>query len=63
MEHLWDLLESKVWQHNVTLKEVSKCVKMSEWKNISSNETRKLILSKPKQLTYVFKHKDYPTKN
>ena len=35
---------------------------MTEWKNISSNETRRIVQSMPKQLTGVLKHKGYLTK-
>ena len=58
-QHLWDLLEHKIWQYNITSKENLKKVIMIKLNNISSNETR-LVQSMPKRLTEVFKHKDSP---
>lgn len=61
IEHLWDLLERRIRQHNITSKETLKNVMIEEWAKISSDETKKLVHSMPKRLREVIKRKGYPT--
>ncbi|GFT74326.1 uncharacterized protein TNCV_538891 [Trichonephila clavipes] len=60
IEHLWYLLERKINQHRITLKEMLKRVIVTEWDTISSEETSKLVQSLPKRLTEVLRRNGYP---
>ncbi|GFY09838.1 transposable element Tcb1 transposase [Trichonephila clavipes] len=57
IEHLWDLLESKIRQHNISSKDMLKSVLKDEWENISTEETIKLVNSKPKRLQEVLERR------
>lgn len=61
IELLWDLLERKIRQHHITSKEMLKNVISEEWGKISTEETKKLVLSMPKRLSEVLYRKGYPT--
>ena len=54
--HLWELLERKTQEHNITLKGMMESVIMTEWNTILSYETRRLVQSMPKRLTEILKH-------
>ncbi|GFW09719.1 histone-lysine N-methyltransferase SETMAR [Trichonephila clavipes] len=43
VEHLWDLLERKVRQHNISSKDMLKSVLKNEWEKLSAKETTKLV--------------------
>ncbi|GFU13198.1 transposable element Tcb1 transposase [Trichonephila clavipes] len=61
IEHLWDLLERKIRQHNISSKDMLKSVLKDEWKKISSEEITKLVNSMLKRLQEAFKRRGYPT--
>ncbi|GFT65200.1 transposable element Tcb1 transposase [Trichonephila clavipes] len=61
IEHLWDLLERKIRQHNITSKDMLKSVRKDEREKISAEETTKLVNSMPKRLQEVLERRDYPT--
>lgn len=61
IEHLWDLLERKIRQHNITSKTMLKDVITEEWGKITSEETSKLVKSMPKRLAEVIRRRGYPT--
>ncbi|GFS51111.1 transposable element Tcb2 transposase [Trichonephila clavipes] len=60
IEHLWDLLETKIRQHNISSKDMLKSVLKDEWEKISSEEKTKLN-SMPKRLQKVLEKQGYPT--
>ncbi|GFT09579.1 integrase catalytic domain-containing protein [Trichonephila clavipes] len=41
-EHLWDLLERRIGQHNISSKDVLKSVLQDEWEEIRAEETTRL---------------------
>ncbi|GFY23509.1 hypothetical protein TNCV_3942011 [Trichonephila clavipes] len=53
VEHLWDLLERKIRQHNISSKDILKSVLKDEWEKISAEETTKLVNSMSKRLQEV----------
>ncbi|GFU97388.1 transposable element Tcb1 transposase [Trichonephila clavipes] len=59
IEHLWDLLEGKIRQHNISSKDMLKSVLKDEWEKISAEETTKLVNSMSKRLQEVLE--SYPT--
>ncbi|GFS91304.1 transposable element Tcb2 transposase [Trichonephila clavipes] len=61
IEHLWDLLEPKICQHNIFSKGMLKSVLKDEWEKISTEETTKLVSSMPKRLQEVLERWGYPT--
>lgn len=61
IEHLWDLLERRIRQYDITSKDMLKNVLQEEWNKISVEETSKLVSSMPKRLKEVIKRKGYPT--
>ncbi|GFS99637.1 transposable element Tcb1 transposase [Trichonephila clavipes] len=61
VEHLWDLLECKIRQHNISSKDMLKSVLKDEWEKISAEETTKLNNSMPKRLQEVLERRGYPT--
>ncbi|GFV30614.1 hypothetical protein TNCV_3580461 [Trichonephila clavipes] len=61
IDHLWDLLECKIRQHNISSKDMLKSVLKDEWEKISAEEATKLVHSMPKQLQEIFERRDYPT--
>ncbi|GFT70904.1 transposable element Tcb1 transposase [Trichonephila clavipes] len=61
-EHLWDLLERWIRQHNVSNKDMLKSVLEDEWEKISAEETTRLNNSTLKRLHEVLKIRGYPTR-
>ncbi|GFT29211.1 transposable element Tcb1 transposase [Trichonephila clavipes] len=53
IEHLWDLLECKIRQHNISSKDMLKSVLKDEWEKISAEETTKLVNSMLKRFQEV----------
>ncbi|GFV02357.1 transposable element Tcb1 transposase [Trichonephila clavipes] len=53
IEHLWDLLERKIRQHNISSKDILKSVLKDEWEKISAEETTNLVDLMPKRLQEV----------
>ncbi|GFT45906.1 transposable element Tcb2 transposase [Trichonephila clavipes] len=62
IEHLWDLREPKIRQHNISSKDMLKSVLKDEWEEISAEETTKLVSSMPKRLQKVLERRGYPTR-
>ncbi|GIZ01373.1 hypothetical protein CEXT_19311 [Caerostris extrusa] len=52
------LIGAKIRQPKITAKEMLKRVIITEWNNISSEETSKLVHSMPKRLTEVLRHNE-----
>ncbi|GFV53416.1 transposable element Tcb1 transposase [Trichonephila clavipes] len=52
---LLDLLELRICQHNVSVKNMLKSVLKDQWEKISSEETTRFVSSMPKRLQEVLK--------
>ena len=62
IEHLWDHLEKRLRCHHISNKNQLKDLLLSEWLQISSEYTKKLVYSMPNRLNEVIRLKGYPTK-
>ncbi|GFW37893.1 hypothetical protein TNCV_4630951 [Trichonephila clavipes] len=51
-EHLWDLLERRIRQHNVSSKDMLKSVLKDQWEKISAEKTPKISPPKPCKLPW-----------
>ena len=60
IEHLWDQLEKRC--HHISNKNQLKDLLLSEWLQISSEYTKKLVYSMPNRLNEVIRLKGYPSK-
>ena len=61
IEHLWILLERKLRKHSITSREMLRSIFQTEWSNISTIETARLVESMPRRLQEVIKRRGYPT--
>ncbi|GFX69375.1 transposable element Tcb2 transposase [Trichonephila clavipes] len=57
IEHLWDLLERKIRQHNICSKNMLKIVLKDQWEKVSIEETTKLVNLMPKRLQEVLERR------
>lgn len=62
IEHLWEVLEKKVRQHEIRSKTQLKTVLLEEWGKIGPETTKNLVNSMKKRLKAVLDKKGYPTK-
>ncbi|GFX97009.1 transposon Ty3-I Gag-Pol polyprotein [Trichonephila clavipes] len=60
-QHLWDLLERKIRQHNISSNDMLKIVLKDQWEKISAEETTKLVNSMPKRLQEAPERRGYLT--
>ncbi|GBO23410.1 hypothetical protein AVEN_102768-1 [Araneus ventricosus] len=61
IEHLWNFLEREILQQDITSKDMLKRGIITEWNNVSSEETSKLVQFMPKRMTEVLRREGYPT--
>ena len=62
IEHLWEVLERRVREHEVRSEAHLKVLLLAEWNEIGPKVTRTLVTSMPRRLKAVIKMKGYPTK-
>ena len=62
IEHLWQLLDTKIRKRDITSKSSLKTALQEEWALLSAEETRKLVESMPRRLLAVIQAKGNPTK-
>ncbi|CAK9827588.1 Transposable element Tcb1 transposase [Anthophora retusa] len=62
IEHLWDYLEKKLHNHNISSKESLKIALLEEWNKINPAVTSNLVNSMPRRLEAIIKSKGNPTK-
>ncbi|GFX03292.1 transposable element Tc1 transposase [Trichonephila clavipes] len=61
IEHLWNLLERKNRQLNISGTDMLKSILKDDWEKIIAEETTKLVNSLPKRLQEVLERRGYPT--
>ena len=62
IEHLWEHLDHKIWQRQISSKDVLKAVIYDEWNKITPKITKKLVTSMSNRLSAVMKAKGKQTK-
>lgn len=62
IEHLWELLERRIRQYDITSKPILKQKLLEEWENITAADTSKLVHSMHRRLQEVISHKGGPTR-
>ncbi|VVC36816.1 Ribonuclease H-like domain [Cinara cedri] len=62
IENLWDYLDRKIRDYNISSKETLKKTLEEEWNKITAETTRHLVYSMSKRLEAIIRFKGYPTK-
>ncbi|GBN25653.1 Transposable element Tcb1 transposase [Araneus ventricosus] len=62
IEHLWNNIQQRLHESNITSKNILKEKLIEAWRNIDPNAYKKLVNSMPSRLKEVIKNKGRPTK-
>ncbi|GBN72726.1 hypothetical protein AVEN_245191-1 [Araneus ventricosus] len=62
LEHLWDNIQQRLHESNITSKNILKEKLIEAWRYIDPNTCKKLVNSVPSRLKEVIKNKGRPTK-